>query len=246
MSKIIAQCCLHYGKDYLGASIRSVINEIDEYWCLYTPVGSFGHRADIPCPETRAELFAIASQAAGEKLRWVDGEYTAEGQHRDLIFQLVPDADIILVVDADEVWEYGLVTDVIHHFEGNPDRTVRIPAMHYWRSFYRAMPNDGMHAEHAYCPSHTRMDKGGLDTTHKIHHFGYAQNKAITYYKQLTHGHKPEWKWDWYDGKFLPNAQEDVHPVINAVWNPIAVNPYEYGLPEWMKEHPYAGLEVIE
>lgn len=245
MPKIIAQCCLHYGSDYLDASIRSIIDAVDEYWCLYTPQGSFGHHTDLPCPDTREQLFAIAAAAAGDKLRWVDGVYHSESQHRDLIFQLVPDADVIFIVDADEVWEAGLTDDILRYYETTSTRTLRLPTMQYWRSLYRAIPNDGMHAEHVYFPKNSGMDKPTLNTEHKIHHFGYAQRLEVMYYKQYTHGHKPEWRWDWYETKVLTNAQQDVHPVVFNVWNPIAVNPYEYGLPGWMREHPYAKVEVI-
>src|SRR5689334_6017907 len=107
MTKIIAYTALHYGREYLASAIRSVIDYVDEYHVLYTPIGSHGHRTSIPCPETEMELFEIAL-SAGSKLRWCVGEWPHEGAQRDAILQIVPDADVILPVDYDEIWQDGL------------------------------------------------------------------------------------------------------------------------------------------
>jgi hypothetical protein len=245
LTQVISVTCLHYGAMYLEWALRSIRDEVDACYVLYTPQGSFGHRVDVPCPETRDELRALAERGAGDKLRWFEREYTNEGHHRDHIFELAPDADVILIVDADEIWQPGLSLDVIKHFETNPDRTARIHTTHFWRSFYRGMLNDGMHAEHAYAPEHTRNDKGGIESDKRIFHYGYAQGEAITYYKQFTHGHKSEWRWNWFDEKFLPNEQQDIHPVINAIWNAEAIEPFVLGLPDWMHEHPEVNQQVI-
>jgi hypothetical protein len=77
--KVISYTALHYGRDYLAAAIRSVIDHVDEHWILYSPIGSHGHRTDVPCPDTRDELYAKAELAAGSKLRWHDGEWAHEG-----------------------------------------------------------------------------------------------------------------------------------------------------------------------
>lgn len=244
--KVIACCVLHYGSDYLTSAIRSVIDDVDQFWVLYTGRGSFGHQAAIPCPDTKERLFEIATEAAGDKLAWHSGDYANEGQHRDMIYKLCPDADIICIVDADEVWTKGLVGDVVKHFEAHPEAmSLRLPTTHYWRSFHKAIVNDGLHAEHALNRRAGGLIKDTLISDNRIHHFGYAQNLQVTHYKQFTHGHKAEWRWDWYHTRFAANAQIDCHPVIHDFWNPEPVDPYALGLPEWMKEHPYANLEVI-
>lgn len=73
----IAYTALHYGADYLGWAIRSVIDAIDEYVVLYAAQGSHVFRTTLPCPDNRKELYTIARQAARDKLRWYDGEWLA-------------------------------------------------------------------------------------------------------------------------------------------------------------------------
>lgn len=250
--KTIAYTALHYGKEYLGYAIRSVIDAVDEYWVLYTPVGSHGHRTSVPCPDSADELQAIAYDAAGNKLHWVESNlWTYEGQQRDAIHALVPDADVALVVDADEVWSAGLAEFAInsHGYPTPPARRLRLPMIHYWRSFYRGILHDPAFPERVIFPQihgATMTTRGSGPTN--IHHFGYAQRPEIIGYKLLTHGHKNEFRrdCDWFHDKFMANAQQDCHPVGSEYWNPEPVDPFAHGLPEFMREHPFAGMEVIE
>jgi hypothetical protein len=244
--KVISYTALHYGRDYLASAIRSVIDSVDEHHVLYTAIGSHGSRTSIPCPETRDELYAIAEAAAGSKLRWHDGEWPYEGAQRDSIHQYAPDADVILVVDADEVWSTGLADEVLSTL-GN-QRRYRLPIIHYWRSFYRAVLHDPAFPERVIVPNSFSGGIGAFDKRDGvIHHFGYAQRPEIVEYKILTHGHRGEWRHDvdWFHDKFMANAQTDCHPVGSDHWNPETVDPYSLGLPEFMREHEYAGMEVI-
>lgn len=253
MVKVIAYTALHYGRDYLASAIRSVIDAVDEYHVLYTPIGSHGHRTPVPCPETRDELYEIARQAAGNKFNWHEGEWGWEGQQRDSIHQYTPDADVILVVDADEVWSEGLAEHAIatatFNFSDHPEwkyNRFRMPMVHYWRSFYRCVIHDPAFPERVIVPANpVRTTTMVLPP---IHHFGYAQRPEIVEYKQLTHGHKGEWRRDvdWFRDRFMANAQTDCHPVGSKYWNPETVDPFALGLPEWMRQHPYVGMEVIE
>ena len=79
--RIVAYSAILYGKDYLHHAIRSIIDDVDEYIVLYSPIGSHGHQTHVPCPDTREELYDIAYAAAGEKLRWFDGVWTHDA-HR--------------------------------------------------------------------------------------------------------------------------------------------------------------------
>lgn len=246
MSKVISLTTLHYGSDFLEWGLRSIYPSVEEMWVLYTPQGSFGHHTTMPCPDTRENLFALAKRGAGDKLRWYENTYTGEGQHRDMIYQLAPDADIILVVDADEIWEAGLAEEVVSFLEVHNAKSLKIHVSHAWRSFHRWILNDGMHGEHAHAPKHTGDYRVSFNSNKRIWHFGYAQNEAVTRYKIETHGHRPEWRPDWWEHRFLANIQEDVHPVVFNAWNPEPVDPYALGFPAWMIDHPYAKLEVIK
>lgn len=252
--KTIAYTALHYGSDYLDAAIRSVIDAVDEYHVLYTPIGSHGHRTHIPCPDTREELYEIARKAAGNKFNWHEGVWDWEGQQRDAIHYLVPDADVVLVLDADEVWSTGLAEFAIrsHGYPSTPASRLRLPMFHYWRSFYRGIMHDPAFPERVIFPQihgevMTTRSMSRPDLTN-IHHFGYAQRPEIVEYKQHTHGHKGEWRrdCDWFRDRFMANAQHDCHPVGSEYWNPEPVDPFALGLPEWMRQHKYAGMEVIE
>lgn len=252
--KVVSYTALHYGREYLAYAIRSVIDHVDEHHVLYSAIGSHGHKTDVPCPETRDELYAIAQQAAGDKLRWHDGTWAHEGFQRDSIFEYAPDADVILVVDADEVWNESLIEAALSHapeFRPAPYRALRLPMIHYWRSFYRAVLHDPAYPVRVIYP---QVDPGqsiadvGAGSTHDyINHFGYAQTPAIVQYKLLTHGHRNELRTDidWFKERYLANAQQDCHPVGSEYWNPEEVDPLDY-MPAFMREHPFFYKALIE
>jgi hypothetical protein len=248
---VVAFSALHYGRDYLGSAIRSVIDSVDEYHVAYTASGSHGHRTATPCPETRDELLAIALEAAGDKLRWHDGTWEQEYQQRGMIHQYAPDADMILVLDADEIWHPQIASWAGRLRSGETQiqpavRTVLMPLYHFWRSFHHAVLHDPAAPVRIIYPK----VPDGSETVGKtwLFHFGYCQRPEIVRYKIETHGHKAQWRTDcdWFEDKFMANAQKDVHPVGSEWWNVEACDPYALGLPMWMLTHPYADMEVIE
>jgi hypothetical protein len=245
MSKYIAYTALLYGKAYLGYAIRSVIDQVDEYWVLYTPVGSHGSRTDERCPDTVEELYAIAKCAAGDKLRWCNGRWTGEGQQRDHIHDLVPDADLILVLDADEIWATGAAEYALHMAAGIEIRNFRVPFIHYWRSFHNAILHDPAFPIRIIRPDVPENTERTLWTS-PVNHLGYAQDAATIHYKLQTHGHRGQFRQDcdWFNDVFLANRQRDCHPVGSDAWNPEPVNALQF-MPAWMQEHPYWGMEVI-
>lgn len=240
---IISLTVLHYGASYLRWALKSVIDYVDFAYVLYSPHGSHGHMADIPCPETRERLFAEAILGAGRKLRWYDGDWKREHEHRGAIHQVCPEADQIIVLDADEIWPEGL----IHHMAGGVwQKELRISLVHFWRSFHRAVIDDGAAPIRVICPKEEPAGSMPIAPIEcgRIAHMGYAQPEDITAYKILTHGHFSEWRPDWYESRFLANAQHDCHPTNVDYWNPVEVDPMDY-LPEWMSEHPFYDRKVI-
>lgn len=237
---VVAYTPLHYGRDYLAYAIDSVIDAVDVYYVLYTAEGSHGHRSPIRCPETRDELYAIAEKSAGKKLRWIDGSWPYEGAQRDTIHALRPDANVILALDADEIWPAATVEAALRP---SPYWHTRLPMIHFWRSFYRAVLHDPAF------PVRVIRQQGKGETTLSaapICHMGYAQRSEIVEYKQHVHGHKGEWRrdCDWFRERFMANAQVDCHPVGSEYWNPERITPTDY-LPDFMMSHPYAHTEVI-
>lgn len=250
--KTVAYTALHYGRDYLGWAIRSVIDHIDEYHVLYSPEGSHGHKAAVRCPETRGELFSIAAQAAGDKLRWHNGDWRYENQQRESIYQFAPDADVILVLDADEIWSEKLINRVITYsgsiVYSSPQRFLRLPIIHYWRSFYRCVLHDPAYPVRVIFPRiDAKYGEGSWSIySGHINHMGYAQRSEIVAYKLLTHGHRNEFRRDidWFRERWQVNAQQDCHPVGSEWWNPELVDPLAF-MPSFMAGHPYFNLEVI-
>lgn len=243
--KIVAYTALRYGRDYLGYAIQSIIDRVDEYHVLYAEQPSHGHYDPTPCPETREELYAIAQTIAGSKLRWHNGIWQHEGQQRNTIHEVTPDADVIIVLDADEIWSERTLNllDTEINFKGS---AIRIPFVHFWRSFHTAVLHDPAAPARVIFPHNPRKDwilDGSLE--HSINHMGYAQRSEIVGYKMKIHGHKAELKPDWFETVFMDESRTtDLHPVGSQYWNVERVDPWAY-LPDFMKAHKYANLEVI-
>lgn len=240
---IIAYTALHYGSPYLESAIASVIDHVDRYYVLYSPTGSHGVRAsmELPLSEYRISLQRIALAAAGSKLEWVDGNWIHEGNQRDAIYQICPMADTILVIDYDEIWVN--VPDVIKKAQESEKKFLRLPMIHYWRSFYYAVLHDPAFPIRVIQPK--KEGEGYLDTR-PINHMGYAIPTWLLQYKFHIHGHRGEFRTDeWFEKKWLANAMHDCHPVGSDYWNPERINPYDY-MPIFMTKHPYWKKEIIE
>lgn len=256
LPKVVGYCCLHYGLPYLEWSIRSVIDHVDEFYCLYSPHGSHnGNPGILPPIDSEADLLAAAHRGAGNKLVWVKGEWTHEGQQRDSINQYAPDADVILVVDSDEVWGEGVAYGILHSpsFLSLDVREWRIPIIHYWRSFYKCVLHDPAFPIRVIVPkrsgnSATYEPYPNDGYTFAINHFGYALPPEYIAYKWGgIHGHQAELRRDvdWFADKFMANAQTDCHPVGSEYWNPERIDPMDY-MPRFMMQHPYFFKQVIE
>lgn len=250
---IIAFSALHYGKTYLADAIRSVIDSVDEYYVAYSPVGSHGFQTDRTCPDTRDELYTIAQQVAGDKLRWIDGLWMHEGMQRDSIFHHAPAADIILVVDSDEVYADGLAQGAIERASEMTHRYIRLPFIHYYRSFHWAIRYDPAYPVRVICP---KVEGGELSMAImrndneflRINHFGYAQDSETIRYKLSIHGHSNELRCspdDYVDGIYLDaDRWTDLHPVGSEYWNAEPVQPLDY-MPAFMSDHKYFDAEII-
>jgi hypothetical protein len=244
---IAAYTALHYGSPYLQSAMRSVMPWVDKYYVLYSGDGSHGTRANglhLPATDSRENLQWIASQAAGRKLVWIDGDWHQEGQQRESIYQYARNMDMILVVDYDEIWPEATVEQTIKWVDGTSSKQYRIPMVHFWRSFRRAVLHDPAFPVRILKPSGT-----GECTlqTRPIAHMGYAIPTWLLDYKMHIHGHRGQWRTDidWRKERWLANASEDCHPVGSDYWNPEPVEPFDY-LPYWMAQHKYYHEEVIE
>lgn len=243
---IAAYTALHYGSPYLAYAIRSVIADVDRYYVLYSPNGSHGTRsnAELPASDNRAALQEIARQEAGDKLEWIDGLWFNEGQQRDSIYGYASGAELILVVDYDEIWQTGAAAQAIERARRGEAEKYRVPMIHYWRSFYWGFTRDPAWPVRVLKP-------GGFNEQYidiaPVNHMGYAIPTWLLKYKMDIHGHRGQWRRDcnWMIERWQVNAKFDCHPVGSDFWNAEPILP-DQTMPEFMREHPYYELEVIE
>jgi len=195
--RIIAYCALYYGKPLLGAAIQSVIDSVDEFVVLYALNPSHnGGTSPLPCPDTQHDLFPIAQTIAGNKLVWINGTWKYEHQQRNAIHEYAPDADIILIIDSDEVYGEGLADGLIERASRMDYRTYRTPFVHYWRSFHKAIIHDPAYPQRVICPKVAEGDYQYAvmkDDKHPlvINHFGYAlPPKYVEFKWSGIHGHQ--------------------------------------------------------
>ena len=188
-----------------------------------------------------------------DKLTWVDTEnFWYEGHQRDYALSVASEgADLVLVLDYDEIWPQQTLVNVLNHvWRENKARQWLINFSHLWRSFgyiihddawpvrvFDLRHNDGL----AYVPRELGP----------IYHFGYAVTDEIMRYKWLCHGHKDELRPGWLDNQWQTwPPVDDCHPTNGRKndgtgwWNP---EPFDrQQLPEIMRSHPYWDVERIE
>lgn len=259
MPRIGAYYAIHYGEEYLEHSIRSIYGAVHMIGIFYTDLPSHGHR-DTPYknPDTREGVRAAIRRAGDPegKVFVQKGAWAHEFQHRDWAAQYMKKrgAELILVVDSDEIWEPGIlpkILDAAWHMEA---MLFRVNFLHFWRSFNWVCRDQMMPV---------RILKamwGPEDYIHMrspVYHFGYAQRPEMVRYKASIHGHRSEWRDQWFEEKFLaftctdlnPYSESkngwvgDVHPTAKDLWFP---EPCDKGmLPALMRSHPYWNVELI-
>lgn len=241
---------LHYGKDYLPYAIKSIYDQVDYCHVFFTPTPSHGHSTNIPPIETRDQLITAAhSYDPHGKVKWYDMlGVTHEGPQRDLALQTVQaaGADLVLVLDYDEIWPDGLAAEflgLVGH--SNSARNWLANMIHFWRSFDWACRDQGwpvriIDLRQAGGTAYLPAESG------KILHFGYAITDKVMRYKWRIHGHKSELRPDWFEGKWdrWPPSL-DCHPTNDKdFWMP---EPFDKAqLPSFMRSHPFYNLERIE
>lgn len=244
--RVVAYTALAYGCVYLSYAMKSAVDLVDEWHIIYTSSGSHGHASTEPFTDTREELYALADYTAGSKLRWHEGTWGQENQQRGMIHQYAPDADLIVVLDYDEIMQPGLLETALQTAADSSIKEWRLPFRHYFRSFYRCILHDPAYPVRLINP----LGRGSatLATDKAVNHFGYAIPPRLMREKWRVHGHKNELRQDvdYFTDIYEANRQTDVHPVGSEYWNPEIVDPFEkHWLPLYMLDHPYASMELI-
>jgi hypothetical protein len=244
--KIVGMMALHYGLSYIAAATRSIIDDVDELWYVYSPVGSHGFRTDTLCPEHAVDLYKAAREAAGDKFRWYADTWPHEGAQRETIFRLAPDADFIVTVDSDEIYAPGLVAEAIAFLREHSNVAyLRLPFVHFYKDFRHAVLHDPAFPVRVTAARAAGEKADALPTDKAVAHMGYCQPSAVIQYKMTIHGHSNELRPRWFETIYSDDSRwTDLHPVGSEWWNAEAVNPLDY-LPAWMAEHPLYGLERV-
>lgn len=242
--KILGQIIMHYGSPYLGAVLESIMPQVDHMVILYTDYPSQGFMPDHPCPDTQENLIRIADPW-WDRITWVHGHWPHEGAHVDAIWDFAPGYHWVVRVDSDEIFPAGMVAAMIAQAEKTDHRHYRLPIQHFWRSFSRVCRDGQMPVRLTRV-----MGLGGeqyLDAEGgkwAIAHMGYAQPTKYIQYKLQVSGHRPEFRLDWFEDRWLANAQEDLHPVCYDFWKTEDYDKTK--LPKALLHHPFYNLEIIE
>lgn len=251
--KIAAYCALYYGAEWLQWAIESVTPVVDEYHVFYTPHPSHGHktRRSLPKGEDAKTLRELAEDSGAI---WHEvSQFYQEGDHRDYCVKTLAEAgnEIIVWNDADEVWDLDELCRSLDIVAKGDARDYRVHAMHFWKSvnwvcYDACMPTRFIKPSgsgEAYIP--------GMG----FYHFGYAQSELLVQFKASIHGHRAEWRRNWWgdiykDWKPTDVHECGVHPTNECdsetgkpFWTPVPFDRFD--IEHLIGDHPYFSDELI-
>lgn len=243
--RVICYVPLHYGCEYLKESLQSIISLVDKIVIVYSETPSYGHGTNVECPEKEMDLFNIAMPICGDKLIWRKETFGNEGEHRGFIYNFTKGYDIVLAVDADEVFHTEDLKKAIQYVSEGDKRYYGIAGyLNFWRSFNNVC-TDGF-TPIRLINLHNESGEGVVMCT--IYHFSCAQSKKIMDYKYKIHGHadelRPNWLQDIYYAWTPQNQFRFLHPTSMDIWGDAI--PFDKNLlPDSLKQHPNFNKEII-
>jgi hypothetical protein len=247
--RIHAYMIVHYGISYIPVVLKSIIDPVDQVHILYTPHPSHGHQTTAQCPETREEIWAASEIGSNKIKRYELKNIFHEGPQRDHAVEVCRQAgaDMILVVDCDEVWPSEVLSKALEYaWTENKARAWLVNMLHFWRSFSWVCRDEGWPVR-IIDLRHPMGTVGYIPREFgPILHFGYAVPDAIAVYKWKIHGHKYELRPDWFETKWnVWPPPPDCHPTNSeGFWNP---EPFDKEkLPLLLHDHPFFRLERID
>jgi len=237
--KVLAYMPLHYGAEYLDASLKSINNHVDKIIILHTTKPSYGFATNKRCPESHDMLLDIALKAS-DKMMWYSGEWGEEGAHRKYIQTYSADYDLTLAIDADEVWDEDSLDQCLELALKSKARHIGITGfINFWKSFEHAC-YDGF----APVRITNNANKEGTENFEgKVYHMSCFQSLKIMRYKWAVHGHRDELRATWWE-KYFKDDLEDIHPVAENLWNAVEFD--KTTLPELLKNHPNYAIRGID
>ena len=234
--KVIAYYILHYGKEYLNFSMRSLYPYVDEIVILYSERPTHGTMGTLKNPDTRAQLKDAVFDPS-HKVVWIDGHWPNETVHRNTALEECRNrgADLVVVADYDEIWTDQL-PKLLDIAGKNMTFRTNIYMNHLWKGF-DLICRDGHRQGRIYNMNvENKLEVCTMiDDEPAVYHFGYAISDDLMKYKLSIHGHISEFRKFWLEKTWLQDQERDVHPVCIDMWNPEKFD--QNNLPEIMKEH---------
>ena len=254
MTVIHSYSIVHYGKDYINAALQSVLPFVEQAHIFYTPLPSHGQQSSVRPIETSEEIQEEIKQLNTDKILWHNtSRLKYEGNQRDYAVKFCKDAgaDIIIVLDYDEVWPVETLQRALEIVEYGQGRNWLINFTHLWRSFNHCCRDQGWPVR--FIDLRVDDDSNGFipKEAGDIYHFGYAITDKVMKYKWEIHGHKSEMRPGWLDNQWQQKPPvENCHPTNSrneediGFWN---TEPFDkYQLPEFVRQHKFWHLDKIK
>lgn len=237
--KALGFMTLHYGKEYFRESLLSIINHVDKMVISYTKYPSHGHSTNITCPDSEREMKKIAEDVCGSKLVWEhDSFFSTESEHRNKKYKYSDGFDLVLTIDADEVYKEDEINNALLYAYNNKERYYGLNGyINFWRSFdyacydgFRPIRIENLH-------NNNTLQNHNCNLT--VYHFSTCQSESIMRYKYNIFGHASEVREGWLDNIYYEwtpsNNFGDVHCVALGLWNPVRFDKDQ--LPIYLKQH---------
>lgn len=240
--KVLGFMTLFYGREYLFASLMSVREHVDKMHIAYTANPSHGFNTDQKCPDSEEEMKHIAMEVMGDKLIWDRAEnYPSEAHHRNMRYKHSTGFDVIMTIDADEVFKEDEIPAAIEYASNMTERYAGIKGyINFYRSFSHVCKDSFRPIRFEKLNAGNQLQN--LECPLTIYHFSTAQREEIMRFKYKIFGHASEIKKDWLEKTYFawtPEKNEEIewlHPTSVTIWH--HAEPFDKTiLPEYLKYH---------
>lgn len=238
--KVLGFCTIHYGLEYLKESLTSIKDHVEGVVISYVHKPSHGFKTILDCPDKAEDIRKVCEEVLGNKLIWDEADfYGAENIHRSVAKKYSQGFDLILTIDADEVFEPTEINNALNYAYTHPERYYGINGyLNFWRSFDYVCLDGFRPIRIENLNNHNSLQNLNCPLT--IYHFSTAQSKAVMEYKYSCFGHANEIKPDYLEKVFYKWTPEnnfgDLHPVSINLWNAVKFDKNK--LPDFLKKHP--------
>lgn len=237
--KVLGFMTIHYGLEYLKESLLSIKDHVEGMVISYVHKPSHGFKTILDCPDKAEDIRKVCEEVLGNKLIWDEAEfYGAENIHRSVAKKYSQGFDLILTIDADEVFESTEINNALNYAYTHPERYYGINGyLNFWRSFDYVCLDGFRPIRIENLNNHNSLQNLNCPLT--IYHFSTAQSRAVMEYKYSCFGHANEIKPDYLEKIFYKWTPEnnfgDLHPVSINLWNAIKYDKNK--LPDFLKKH---------